>query len=108
MNICRVVLCVVVLTSLTFGFGSRVKEGASSPSQSSSSVSPSVIELSVSGMTCGGCASKVVSSCRAVSGVQSVDVDHVSGRVRVQYKKDANVTSSVLKQEIEKLGYTVQ
>lgn len=42
-------------------------------------------QLIVTGMTCGGCSSKVTNALKAVDGVDDVIVSLATGEVRVQY-----------------------
>ncbi len=46
------------------------------------------IELSVEGMTCGGCANKLRKALLAEDGVQSTEVDHEAGRALVRGSVD--------------------
>lgn len=62
--------------------------------------------VSVSGMTCGGCVSKVTKTLKAINGVSDVNVSLAGGEVRVQF--DANLTSSAhLKSAVTGAGYGV-
>ncbi len=62
--------------------------------------------LKVTGMTCGGCTSKVTHALEAISGVSDVKVSLTSGEASVQY--DERLTSSAqLKSAVERAGYTV-
>ena len=62
--------------------------------------------LKVTGMTCGGCASKVTQALKAVTGVNDVDVFLVTGEVKVQF--DERLTSpEQLKSAVKSAGYGV-
>jgi len=62
--------------------------------------------LKVTGMTCGGCASKVTHALKAISGVGDVKVSLAAGEATVQY--DERLTSSdQLKSAVEGAGYGV-
>ncbi len=62
--------------------------------------------LKVTGMTCGGCTSKVTHALEAVSGVDDVKVSLTSGEASVQY--DERLTSTEqLKSAVQRAGYTV-
>ena len=62
--------------------------------------------LKVSGMTCGGCTSKVTHALKAISGVNDVNVSLTAGEASVQY--DERLTSSEqLKSAVQRAGYTV-
>ena len=62
--------------------------------------------LKVTGMTCGGCTSKVTNALKAISGVSNVNVSLTAGEASVQY--DERLTSSEqLKSAVQRAGYTV-
>ena len=62
--------------------------------------------LNVSGMTCGGCSSKITSALKAVSGVDEVNVSLSAGEATVRY--DEHVTSpEKLKSAVKGAGYGV-
>lgn len=62
--------------------------------------------LSVSGMTCGGCSSKVTHALESVPGVSSVNVSLTPGNATVQY--DERLTSpGQLEAAVESAGYSV-
>lgn len=62
--------------------------------------------LKVTGMTCGGCTSKVSNALKAVPGVSDVSVTFSAGVAKVYY--DENITSSVqLKAAVISAGYGV-
>jgi copper chaperone CopZ len=50
-----------------------------------SSVKPSVIELAVEGMTCGGCVRSVEKTLSRVPGVTAATVDLAAGKATVHY-----------------------
>jgi copper chaperone CopZ len=52
--------------------------------------------ISVSGMTCGGCASQVKAALASVEGVQVCDVDWKEGKATVEYNGDEKVTNQLL------------
>ena len=63
-------------------------------------------QLKVSGMTCGGCISKVTNALKAVSGVGDAKVSLSKGEATVEY--DERVTSTDhLKSAIQQAGYGV-
>ncbi len=62
--------------------------------------------LNVSGMTCGGCVSKVTKALQAIKGVNDVNVSLVDGEAKVQF--DASLTSPAqLKSAVQEAGYNV-
>jgi len=62
--------------------------------------------LKVSGMTCGGCSSKITSALKAVSGVDDVNVSLSAGEATVRY--DERLTSpNQLKSAVKGAGYGV-
>ena len=62
--------------------------------------------MNVTGMTCGGCTSKVSQALKAVAGVGDVDVSLTEGEATVQY--DEHLTSpDQLKSAVKGAGYGV-
>jgi len=60
--------------------------------------------MKVTGMTCGGCTSKVTRALKAIAGVGEVDVSLSTGQATIQY--DENVTSPArLKSAVMGAGY---
>jgi copper chaperone len=64
------------------------------------------LQLTVTGMTCGGCESAVVRALGQIDGVEDVSASHVTNQVGVVYDAD-KVTRTVLRERIEALGYDV-
>ena len=63
-------------------------------------------QLNVTGMTCGGCTSKVAQALKAVNGVSDVKVSLSAGEAEVRF--DDQLTSSAqLTSAIEHAGYGV-
>ena len=63
-------------------------------------------DLKVTGMTCGGCTSKVAHALQAVDGVRGVNVSLSAGEATVQY--DERLTSpDQLKSAVKGAGYGV-
>ena len=52
--------------------------------------------ISVSGMTCGGCASQVKAALASVEGVKVCDVDWKEGKATVEYNGEEKVTNQLL------------
>lgn len=60
--------------------------------------------LKVSGMTCGGCVSKVTNALKAITGVDSVNVSLADGQAKIQF--DSSITSSAeLISAVKSAGY---
>jgi copper ion binding protein len=64
------------------------------------------LQLTVNGMTCGGCENAVRRAVGKLEGVESVTADHHTGLVGVNFDPD-QVTASAIKEEIEAIGYTI-
>ena len=64
------------------------------------------IQLTVTGMTCGGCENAVGFTLRRLKGVQDVRASHAANTVDVTFD-EAQVTPDVIRTAIEGLGYTV-
>ncbi|MEU8895111.1 heavy metal-associated domain-containing protein [Nocardia sp. NPDC048505] len=67
------------------------------------STAVSTATVTVSGMTCGGCANSVRTEVGRIDGVTSVDIDLASGRVTVD--STAPVAPGVLAAAVTKAGY---
>jgi copper chaperone len=65
-----------------------------------------VIELTVNGMTCGGCENSVKRVLMQTAGVEAVAASHTASLVGVTFDP-AKVTPAVLREKIEGLGYEV-
>ena len=63
------------------------------------------ITLTVEGMSCQGCASKVNKEVSTVLGVETAKADAAKGEVAVTPKKDAKVSPKALWEAVEKAGY---
>lgn len=63
------------------------------------------IELSVQGMSCGGCENSVKVAVGDIAGVGSVEADHESGRVTVTSNGTADVDA--IKAAIVEAGFVV-
>ena len=64
------------------------------------------LQLTVTGMTCGGCESAVKRALQQVEGVEDVSASHAANLVGVTYDPD-KVTRAMVKEKIEALGYAV-
>lgn len=69
-----------------------------------------IIDISVTGMSCDGCAGKVRTALESTEGVASADVDHATGAVRVT--TDGTVPADdlefALDEAVEGAGYRVE
>jgi len=63
----------------------------------------STVTVTVSGMTCGHCASSVREEVGSIPGVSAVDVDLASGTVTVD--SDREVASAAIQSAVEEAGY---
>ncbi|MFI9507717.1 heavy metal-associated domain-containing protein [Nocardia sp. NPDC052566] len=63
------------------------------------------ITVTVSGMTCGGCANKVRGAVESLPGVTDVEVDLATGTVTVD--GDASVERDTVTAAVTELGYRV-
>jgi copper chaperone len=64
------------------------------------------LQLTVTGMTCGGCENAVKFSLKQIAGVQAVTASHTANVVDVTFD-ETKVTPAVLRTTIEALGYGV-
>lgn len=68
-----------------------------------------IIQITVEGMTCNGCAGKVRGALESTAGVASADVDHATGLVQVH--PDGTVPTGDLEfavdEAVESTGYRV-
>lgn len=62
--------------------------------------------LNVSGMTCGGCSSKVTNALKAIPGVEDVKVSLSAGEATVQYD-EGRTSPDQLKSAVINAGYSV-
>jgi copper chaperone len=65
-----------------------------------------MLQLSVNGMTCGGCENAVKQTLLKTDGVEEVTASHTESLVGVTFDP-AKVTAAVLREKIEGLGYDV-
>jgi copper chaperone len=65
-----------------------------------------MLQLTVTGMTCGGCEQAVTRVLSNVDGVESVTADHTVNMIGVTFDPE-RVTPTVIRQQIEGLGYDV-
>lgn len=61
----------------------------------STSTSPASTVLSVSGMTCRACATRVRAAASELPGVHSVDIDLASGRASVRFEPGASTPAAI-------------
>jgi copper chaperone CopZ len=65
-----------------------------------------ILQLTVSGMTCGGCENAVRQTLRQLDGVEDVKASHEQNLVGVTFDPD-KVEASTLRERIASLGYSV-
>ena len=65
-----------------------------------------ILQLSVTGMTCGGCENAVRRTLMQTDGVEEVSASHSEALVGITFDP-AKVTPAVLREKIEGLGYDV-
>jgi copper chaperone CopZ len=64
------------------------------------------VQLTVTGMTCGGCENAVQRAVRQLTGVEDVSASHAASQVNVTF--DGNrVNAEMIRERIQSLGYTV-
>ena len=64
------------------------------------------LQLTVTGMTCGGCENAVTRALTRIDGVEEVSASHAANLVGVVYDTE-KVTRAMVKERIEELGYAV-
>jgi copper chaperone len=64
------------------------------------------LQLTVTGMTCGGCENAVRRTVGQMAGVQDVTASHASDSVRVTFD-ETRLTPAAIREAIEGLGYAV-
>ena len=64
------------------------------------------LNLTVTGMTCGGCENAVKRAVRQLEGVEDVSASHAANQVGVTFD-EGKVTPATIRERIEGLGYTV-
>ncbi|RAT15533.1 copper-binding protein [Lonsdalea populi] len=63
--------------------------------------------LTVLGMVCGGCVSKVTHALQALEGVSQVSVTLESGLVDVEYAETETATPDAFRRAVEEIGFDV-
>lgn len=66
---------------------------------------PQTTTISVQGMHCAGCASKVSTNLQAVSGVQKASADAAKSLAMITAKSNASPSPKALWEAVEKAGY---
>ena len=64
------------------------------------------VQLTVTGMTCGGCENAVKRALQQLPGVHEVSASHLGNEVHVTFD-EATVTPQTIRERIEALGYSV-
>ena len=65
-----------------------------------------ILQLSVNGMTCGGCENAVKRTLMQTEGVEEVSASHSESLVGITFDP-SKVTPAILREKIEGLGYDV-
>lgn len=63
--------------------------------------------MNVSGMACGGCASKVKNALQDINGVTKVEVTLENGLVNVEYNETEKANPGAFRSTVEELGFEV-
>ncbi|OSN05375.1 copper-binding protein [Lonsdalea britannica] len=63
--------------------------------------------LTVSGMVCGGCVSKVTQALQSLEGVSQVNVALESGLVDVEYAETGTANPDAFRSAVEEMGFDV-
>lgn len=71
-----------------------------------SGIAPSVVEISINGMTCTGCEQKIQSNITKLKGIKSVKASFTNGNAIVEYFSD-QIDTLKLKETIVETGYSV-
>ena len=64
------------------------------------------VQLTVTGMTCGGCENAVKRAVRQLAGVEEVTASHAADQVDVTFD-GSKVNAGMIRERIETLGYSV-
>ena len=64
------------------------------------------VQLTVTGMTCGGCENAVKRAVRQLAGVEEVTASHAANQVDVTFD-GSKVNAGMIRERIETLGYGV-
>ena len=64
------------------------------------------VQLTVTGMTCGGCENAVKRAVRQLAGVEEVTASHAANQVDVTFD-GSKVNAGMIRERIETLGYSV-
>lgn len=65
------------------------------------------VQLTVTGMTCGGCENAVRRAVRQIDGVEEVTASHTANQVDVTFDA-GKVTAGMIRERIEAAGYEVK
>ncbi|MFA5564694.1 MAG: heavy-metal-associated domain-containing protein [Acidimicrobiia bacterium] len=65
------------------------------------------LQITVTGMSCTGCESRIATSLSRLDGVRKVDADHRSGSVVVDHDP-AEAPEQVIRQRLSDAGYEIQ
>lgn len=65
------------------------------------------VQLTVTGMTCGGCENAVRRAVRQIEGVEEVTASHAANQVDVTFDAD-KANAEIIRERIEAAGYVVK
>ena len=94
---------IIMALMLSFSCGSKGKN----PGNSDLKMEPSVIEVSIGGMTCTGCEQTIQTSISKLEGIKSVKASFVTGKAMVEYFPGITDTLKI-KSAVTGSGYTVK
>lgn len=64
------------------------------------------IVMKVEGMVCNGCENRVQNVLQSIVGVEKVEANYKTGRVKVIFKND--IDEKIMKEKIEDIGFKVK
>lgn len=96
------VVSVLIPAALAYYSGANLQAQTRSPSTEKSGVA--TVTISISGMSCGSCATQIKSELAKSAGVKSADVSYEKGQAVVRYDSAAT-SADAIRGVIESLGY---
>lgn len=96
-------LLILVTVLIAFACGENGKK----PEKANSKMEASVVEVSISGMTCTGCEQTIQTRVSDLNGVKSVKASFITGKALVEYFPEITDTLKI-KESITGSGYLVK